>query len=160
MMSKQTDSIGKTENESRATLDDLVCEPIADNMRLPEWYHQGAVIEKRVGGRSYEVWANGTFSTISPDGHYIKDHNSAMDWLEARNVKDDDDLECLLNSKAGWDTKMSRWFELIVWDESEEKGRTVLTEAYSGEIHYEFNPEVFVDMINEAIARDAQEVEA
>ena len=76
--------------------------------------------------------------------------------MSERNIADDDDLEDVLNSRAGWDTDMNRWFELIVFNVVSENGFDHMHEMNSGEIHYEFNPEVFVDMINDAIASDAQ----
>ena len=148
---------------SRATLDDLLCDPIADNRLRPEWYDQGPVIAKRVGDMSYEVWANGTFGTTSPGGDRFKGGDSAYDWLDSRNIKSDADLEDVLNNKAGWDTGMNRWFELIVFKVVSENGIDHMHEMNSGElgwIHFEFEPEVFVDIINDVIASDAQEVEA
>ncbi len=146
---------------STATLDDLVCEPLGAGQLRPEWYHQGPVIEKRVGDRLYAVWANGTFSTTSPDGNRFKGCDSAHDWLSERNVTDDHALEAVLNSEAGWDTDMNRWFELIVFDVVEKDTLTYFHESSTGvDIYYEFDAEVFVDSINNAIASDAQEVGA
>ena len=146
---------------SRATLDDLLCQPLGEDKLLPEWYDQGAMMVKRVGDISYEVWANGTFATTSPDGNRFKGHDSAHDWLYERNITDDHNLQAVLNSKAGWDTDMSRWFELIVFRFVHRNGVDHMHEMYSGDdMHYEFNPKVFVDIINNAIASDAQEVEA
>lgn len=146
---------------STATLDDLLFEPLSKDNLLPEWYDQEPVMAKRVGDISYEVWVNGTFSTISPDGHHFKGGGSAYNWLYERNVTDDHNLEAVLNSRAGWNTGMSKWFELIVFKVVSKNGFDHMHEMYSGDdLHYEFNPGVFVDMINDAIARDAQEVEA
>ena len=139
-------------------MDDLVCKPLDAGKLLPEWYDQGAVIKKRVGDKSYEVWANGTFGTTSPGGDRFKGTDSAYDWLSERNVTDDHNLEAVLNSKAGWDTDMNRWFELIVYDIVEEDGIIHFYETDSGsDIHHEFDAKVFVDMINHAIAEDAKE---
>ena len=146
---------------SRATLADLLCDPIADNRLRPEWYDQGPVIAKRVGDISYEVWANGTFGTISPDGNRFRGGHSAGDFLDRHNIKSDDDLEDVLNNKAGWRTSANRWFELIVFKVVKRKGFDHNHEYYVGEdVQYEFNAEVFVDIINNAIASDAEEVEA
>ena len=114
-----------------------------------------------MGDISYEMWVTGTFRTRSPDGHYFKGHDSAYDWLSERNIADDDDLVDVLNSKAGWHSEMNRWFELIVYKVMRENGFDHMHELYSGdEIYHEFDAEVFVDMINNAIERDAEEVEA
>lgn len=143
---------------SKATLDDLLYQPLSEDRLLPEWYDHGPVIAKRVGDRSYEVWANGTFGAISPDGNRFKCSHSACEWLESRNIKDDDDLEDVLNNKAGWRTGASRWFELIVFRVVSRNGLDHMHEMYNGDdLHYEFNPEVFVDMINDAIARDTED---
>ena len=145
---------------STATLDDLVCEPLGAGQLRPEWYHQGPVIEKRVGDRLYAVWANGTFSTTSPDGNRFKGCDSAHDWLSERNVTDDHALEAVLSSEAGWDTDMSRWFQLFTFRIVSEGAVDRMLLTHTPEIHYKFQPEVFVDMINDAIESDAQEVEA
>ena len=105
----------------------------------------------------YEVWANGTFGTTSPDGNRFKGCDSAHDWLSERNVTDDHALEAVLNSEAGWDTDMNRWFELIVFDVV---GCVRYESSTGDDIYYEFDAEVFVDSINNAIASDAQEVDA
>ena len=145
---------------STATLDDLVCEPLGAGQLRPEWYHQGPVIEKRVGDRLYAVWANGTFSTTSPDGNRFKGCDSAHGWLSERNVTDDHALEAVLSSEAGWDTDMSRWFQLFTFRIVSEGAVDRMLLTHTPEIHYKFQPEVFVDMINDAIESDAQEVEA
>ena len=146
---------------STATLDDLLCQPLSEDKLRPEWYPQGPMMAKRVGDISYEVWANGTFRTRSPDGHYFKGHDSAHDWLYERNVTDDHNLTHVVESKAGWNTDINRWFELIVYKVVRKDGIDRMHEWYSGdEIYDEFDAEVFVDMINYAIARDAEEVDA
>ena len=144
---------------SKATLADLLYYPVNKDRLLPEWYDQGPVIAKRVGDTSYEVWVNGTFGTTSPDDNRFKGNDSAYDWLYERNVTDDHNLTHVLESKAGWNTDMSKWFELIVYKVVSENGIDHMHELYSGDdIHDEFDAEVFIDMINNAIARDAQEM--
>ena len=147
---------------STATLADLLYLPLTEDKLRPEWYDQGPVMVKRVGDISYEVWANGTFGTTSPDGDRFKGNDSAHDWLDSRNIKSDADLEDVLNNKAGWDTDMNRWFELIVYKVVRKDDIDHMHEMNSGElgwINFEFNPEVFVDIINDVIASDAEESE-
>ena len=147
---------------STATLADLLYLPLTEDKLRPEWYDQGPVMVKRVGDISYEVWANGTFGTTSPDGDRFKGNDSAHDWLDSRNIKSDADLEDVLNNKAGWDTDMNRWFELIVFKAVRKDGIDQMHEMNSGElgwINFEFDPEVFVDIINDVIASDAEESE-
>lgn len=128
---------------------------------LPEWYDQGPVMAKRVGDISYEVWVNGTFTTTSPNGDRFKGSDSAYDWLRERNITDDRGLEAVLRSEGGWYTHVNKWFELIVFRIVSRNGVDHLCEMYNGdEIYDRFDAEVFVDMINDAIASDAQEVEA
>ena len=145
---------------STATLNDLLYQPLSEDKLLPEWYDHGVVISKRVGDRVYEVWANGIFSTTSPDGNRFKGCDSAHGWLSERNVTDDHALEAVLSSEAGWDTDMSRWFQLFTFRIVSEGAVDRMLLTHTPEIHYKFQPEVFVDMINDAIESDAQEVEA
>jgi len=150
----------KDDVASKATLDDLLCQPLGEDKLRPEWYDQEPVMVKRVGDTSYEMWATGTFGTTSPDGDRFKGHDSAHDWLIERNVTDDQGLVSVLRNEGDWYSDMNRWFELIVYKVVRKNGIDHMHELYSGdEIYDEFDAEVFVDMINNAIERDAEEEE-
>ena len=127
---------------------------MSDERRSAEWFDQGPLVSKEANGLIYEVWANGTFATTSPDGDRFKGHNSAEAWLFERGITNDEQLSVVCNSKDGWDTDMSRWFDLIVFTPHD--GGWM--ELYCGDPDFEYDEEGFNAWIDEAIQEDAKEV--
>jgi len=120
-----------------------------------EWFDQGPLVSKEANGLIYEVWANGTFSTTSPDGDRFKGHDSAEAWLVERGITNDEQLSVVCNSEDGWDTDLSRWFDLIVFTPYKNEG---WMELYCGEPDFEYDLESFNAWIDEAISIDAKEM--
>ena len=128
------------------------------------WFDQGPLATKDANGLRYEVWANGTFRTTSPDGDYFKGHDNAIQYLESNGITNDDELKKVLNSEEGWHTDMTRWFDLIVlknleprWrGEGDEKYPPLWQEVSCGEPTFEYDEKGFEVWIDEEIKKDAE----
>ena len=119
-----------------------------------EWFDQGPLVSKEANGLLYEVWANGTFATTSPDGDRFKGHDSAEAWLVERGITNDEELSDVINERNGWTLYNSRWFDLIVFAPYKNEG---WMELYHGEPEFEYDEEVFNAWIDEAVADDAKD---
>ena len=125
-----------------------------------EWFDTGMLVCKDVGNRCYEVWANGDFQCYSPDGERWKSGRDATEWLVERGITNDDQLnEVVFGEKDGWRYAHNKWFELIVFEFSEdEDGTRHMFELYStGQVAYDYDHETFNAWIDQAIARDNEE---
>lgn len=128
--------------------------------RMAEWYQHGPIVSKEVGDRRYEVWCNGIFQCYSPDGEGWKSGDDATDWLVARGITNDQQLnDIVFGEKDGWRYAHNKWFELIVFEfqETYPNGHKHWFEVYSGEIDYEYDEEAFNAWIDQAIAQDKEE---
>lgn len=117
-----------------------------------EWFDHMPLVSKESNGRSYEVWANGSFSCVAPNGDRFKGYHSAEDWLIEHGITNDEELSQIINEENGWVLYHSRWFELIVF----EKMGDVWVESYCGEPDFEYDLEGFNLWIDEAIKDDAE----
>ena len=124
-----------------------------EQRRSAEWFDHGPLVSKEANGLIYEVWANGTFSTTAPNGDRFKGVNSAEEWLVSRGITDDEKLSIVYNNEGGWDTDLSRWFDLIVF--TPHNGGWA--ELYCGEPEFEYDEEGFNAWIDQAIAQDNEE---
>ena len=118
------------------------------------WFDSGPLATKDANGLRYEVWANGTFRTTSPDGDYFKGQDNATQYLESNGITNDDELNKVLNSEEGWHTDMTRWFDLIVFKQT--KNPPTWQEVYCGEPAFEYDKACFEEWIDLAIKKDAE----
>lgn len=119
-----------------------------------EWFDQQALLTKRVGDMSYEIWSNGTFACTAPNGDRFKHHDSATDWLVERGITNDEELSAMQSGeKEGWDCDMNRWFELIVFKVE----GNLKTELYCGEPFFEWDEHYASTVIQEAIKYNKEE---
>jgi hypothetical protein len=124
-----------------------------EQRRRAEWFDQEPLVSKEANGLIYEVWANGTFATTSPDGDKFKGHDSAQAWLFERGITNDEQLNSVCNNEDGWETDMTRWFDLIVFTPHNEGW----TELYYLEPEFEYDEEGFKEWIDGAIEEDSTE---
>jgi len=126
-----------------------------EQRRSAEWFDHAPLVSKEANGLLYEVWANGAFATTAPNGDRFKGINSAEEWLVSHGITDDEKLSVVCNSEDGWNTNMSRWFDLIVFTPHNEGW----IELYCGEPDFEYDEEGFNAWIDEAIEQDNREEE-
>ena len=131
-----------------------------------EWYDFGTLVSKEANGLLYEVIANGTFACTAPNGDRFKGDDSAEEWLVEHGITDDEQLNAMLDNAStpdsltmsffdGWEVGMNRWFDLIVYA----RHKDGWMEIYHGDDPlYEYDEDLFNDIITEAIAKDAKKV--
>tara|TARA_R100000152_G_C6722191_1_gene148028 strand:- start:342 stop:797 length:456 start_codon:yes stop_codon:yes gene_type:complete len=137
-----------------------------EQRRCAEWYEGGPLVSKKIGNRLYEVWCNGIFQCSSPDNEHWKSGGNATEWLVARGITNDDELDNIVFSeKNGWRYAHNKWFELIVFEETHRTPAGILVENgcwqeiyNSGDVVYKYDLDEFNAWIDHAIADDKKEL--